>query len=119
MLNEEEMSFFQFWSKVRLEYGTTASKLKRGMPGAILFSFSIFISLGLVFFLSPAWYTKISQRAGGATMAILLAVMLTAFFFSYFRMHYQWEMNEQYFKELKNKLQKNETSKTNNTNNEP
>ena len=118
MLNDEENSFFQFWDKVRLEYSTTSSKLKRGMPSAILFSFSIFLSLALVFFLSPSWYTKISQRAGGATMAIIIAVILIAFFFSYFRMHYQWEMNEQYFKELKIKLQKNETPQTNKTSNE-
>lgn len=115
MLTAEENEFLKFWGEVRVEYSATSSKMKRGIPAALLFSLSILLSFVMVFFFSPEWYTKISQQASGSTIAILLGVMLTAFFFSYIRMHYRWEMNEQYYQELKFKIKKNNTEKQNTT----
>jgi uncharacterized membrane protein (DUF485 family) len=115
MLTKEENEFLKFWGEVRIEYSETASKVKRGIPAALLFSLSILLSLVLVFFFSPEWYTKISQQASGSTIAILVAIILTAFFFSYIRMHYQWEMNEQYYQELKHKLKQKDVEKQNTT----
>ncbi|MEY4703706.1 MAG: hypothetical protein RIR96_1603 [Bacteroidota bacterium] len=106
MLSVEENDFLRYWERVRLEYSQTSSKIKRGIPSALLFSFSILLSIILVYFLSPEWYTKISQKAGKSTLVILIAIMITAFFFSYMRMHYQWEMNEQHYRELLFKLKK-------------
>jgi hypothetical protein len=115
MLTTEETDFLKFWGEVRVEYSQTSSKVKRGIPAALLFSLSILGSLVLVFFFSPEWYTKISQQASGSTIAILVAIILTAFFFSYIRMHYQWEMNEQYYQELKHKLKQKDIEKQNTT----
>lgn len=109
MLNAEETEFVDFWESVRKEYSRTSSKIKRGILSALLFSLSILLSIFLVYFFSPEWYTKISQQAGGSTLAILIAIMFTAFFFSYIRMHYQWEMNEQHYQELKYKMKKKES----------
>jgi hypothetical protein len=115
MLTKEENEFLNFWGEVRMEYSQTSSKFRRGIPAALLFSLSILGSIVLVFFFSPEWYTKISQQASGSTIAILVGIILTAFFFSYIRMHYQWEMNEQYYQELKYKLNQKEIEKQNTT----
>ena len=37
---------------------------------------------------------------------IVIAVIVCIVFFSYFRMQYKWEMNEQHYLELKNKMVK-------------
>jgi len=51
----------------------------------------------------PEWYTKISQTSQGTFITIVIAVLICVIFFSYFRMHYKWEMNEQLYEELKSK----------------
>ena len=37
---------------------------------------------------------------------IVIAVIICMLFFSYFRMQYKWEMNEQLYQELKKKMGK-------------
>jgi peptidoglycan biosynthesis protein MviN/MurJ (putative lipid II flippase) len=66
-----------------------------------LFGLPIIVSLIAVYFLSPDWYTKISQAASGVLTTLVIAVLITILFFSYFRMHFKWEMNEQLYMELK------------------
>ncbi len=103
MLTEKELAFIENWEKVRVLYGSFGSKMKRGMPMAVLFSTPILFSIALVYYLSPEWYTKISQNAAGSMGTIIIAVLLCIVFFSYFRMHFKWEMNEQLYHELKRK----------------
>ena len=74
MLTEKELSFIQYWEAVREEQSKFTSKFKSGLPMAILFSFPIFFSLAAVYFLSPDWFTKISQQANGSLTAILLSI---------------------------------------------
>jgi hypothetical protein len=57
----------------------------------------------MVYFFSPEWYTKVSQNIAGSFLVVVLAVMIIVLFFSFFRMHFKWEMNEQLFEELKHK----------------
>jgi ABC-type multidrug transport system permease subunit len=108
MLTEKELKFIEEWELVREEYSSFSSKLKRGLPMAILFSLPIFFSIVIVFFLSPEWYTKIGQKAGSSFYAIIFAILIIILFFSYFRMHFKWELNEQLFEELK--IKKNKSS---------
>ena len=100
MLTDKESAFVKHWELVRVEYSSTQSKLLRGLPMALLFSFPIFFSVILVYFFSPEWYTKISPSASGATFMIFVSVLLIALFFSFTRMHFKWEMNEQLYNEL-------------------
>lgn len=69
-----------------------------GMP-IILFILAVYIWL-------PVWYTKISGTTPGTFVTILIAVFIAIIFFSYFRMHFKWEMNEQLYLELKHKQKK-------------
>ncbi len=80
---------------------------------AILFGVPILLSVALVYFLSPDWYTKISQKVPGVIVPLLLAVILSIVFFSFGRMHFKWEMNEQLYKELKMKKEQEESNAAN------
>lgn len=103
MLSPKEIAFIKHWELVRHDYATFNSKLKRGLPMAILFTFPIFFSVVAVYFLSPEWYTKVGQKINGEFSTIMIALLICILFFSYFRMHFNWEMNEQLYQELKKK----------------
>jgi len=106
MFSEKEIAFMKHWEMVREKESHFLSKLSRGLPMAILFGLPIILSLIAVYILSPEWYTKISQAASGSQYTLLIAVIITIFFFSYFRMHFKWEMNEQLYMELKSRQDK-------------
>ena len=79
------------------------SKFLRGLPMALIFSLPILLFIIVVYLFFPEWYTKISQTSPGTFITIVIAVFICVAFFSYFRMHYKWEMNEQLYDELKSK----------------
>jgi len=106
MLTDSENRFIAHWENVRIPYSTTISKFKRGLPLALIFGGSLFLSLVGVYFFSPDWYTKISQRANSSMFAIIIGFFLSILFFAYFKMHFKWEMDEQLYNELKAKQKK-------------
>src|SRR4051812_15655689 len=103
MFSEKEIAFMRHWEIVRERESRFMSKLGRGLPMAMLFGFPIILSLTAVYILSPEWYTKISQAAAGSVGTLMVAVIIIILFFSYFRMHFKWEMNEQLYTELKSR----------------
>lgn len=103
MLSEDEKKFITYWENVREEHSRFFSKLTRGLPMALLFGLPVFLSIAAVYFFSPEWYTKISQKADSSSVAIVAGVLISVIFFSYVRMHFKWEMNEQLYRELKAK----------------
>jgi hypothetical protein len=86
MLSDKEMKFLQYWELVREKESSFLSKLMRGLPMACLFGLPVLFSIALVYFLSPDWYTRISQATAGSTGTILLAIFIFILFFSYFRL---------------------------------
>ena len=108
MFSQKEMDFLNDWEKVRENESHFLSKLGRGLPMAMLFGLPIILSLILVYFLSPEWYTKISPAVPGVLGTLIVAVIIIILFFSYFRMHFKWEMNEQLYMELKSRQKKSE-----------
>jgi hypothetical protein len=103
MLSEEEKHFLDYWKDVREIHSSFSSKLKRGLPMAIIFASTILVSILLVYALSPDWFTKISQKAKGAFLPILIAIIGSVFFFAYVRMHFLWERNEEAYQAIKQK----------------
>jgi uncharacterized membrane protein len=103
MYLQKEIDFMNHWEMVREKESRFMSKLVRGLPVAMLFGLPIILSLIAVYVLSPDWYTKLSQAASGVLGTLVLAVIITILFFSYFRMHFKWEMNEQLYRELKSR----------------
>ncbi len=106
MLTEKEIAFIHHWESVRVAHSSFRSKLLRGLPMAMFFGLPILFSIAAVYFLSPEWYSKISQQANHSTLVVLVAVGIAVFFFSFMRMHFKWEMNEQLYNELKYKQNK-------------
>ncbi|MBK9486245.1 MAG: hypothetical protein IPO01_13895 [Chitinophagaceae bacterium] len=78
-------------------------KLIDGLPMAALFCVPILLFITAVYLFFPEWYTKISSRLPGSIVTIVIAVIICMLFFSYFRMQFKWESNEQLYRELKQK----------------
>ena len=103
MLSESEIKFLRHWESVRIEYSTFRSKFLRGLPMACLFAMPVFFSIVLVYFFSDEWYTKIAQSVSGSITMILISIVVIVCFFSFMRMQFNWEKNEQIYCELKQK----------------
>ncbi|HSN61272.1 MAG TPA: hypothetical protein VLR49_10070 [Ferruginibacter sp.] len=112
MLTEKELSFIQYWETYRIAHSSFTSKLLRGLPMAIMFGLPILLFILSVYLYFPDWYYKISNTTSGSFVAIILAVLIGIIFFSYFRMHFKWEMNEQLYKELLYKQKKSQAAKS-------
>ncbi len=103
MFSQKEIEFMKHWEAVREQESQFMSKLGRGLPMAMLFGLPIILSLLAVYILSPEWYAKISEAASGVLSTLIIAVVILILFYSYFRMHFKWEMNEQLYMELKSR----------------
>lgn len=95
-----------YWEREREKQNSVIGKLLNGLPMAILFSLPVVLFLFVVYIFFPDWHTKISNTSSGSFITIIIALFICILFFSYFRMHYKWEMNEQLYRELKNKENK-------------
>jgi amino acid transporter len=106
MLSEKDVNFITYWEREKENRKTFSAKLTGGLPVAALFCVPILLFITAVYLFFPEWYTKISSRLPGSITIIVIAVIICIFFFSYFRMQYKWEMNEQLYQELKQKSNK-------------
>jgi hypothetical protein len=103
MLTEKETAFIDYWENNRDKENKFILKLLNGFPVALLFSAPILLSGVVVRLFFPDWFAKISQTSPGMLITVLIGVILLTVFYSYFRMQYKWEMNEQLYLELKAK----------------
>lgn len=103
MISEQETKFVQYWEQNRERENTFKRKLTGGLPMALIFSLPIVLSVVVVRLFLPEWYTKISETTPGTFITIIFAMIVVALFYSFFRMQYKWEMNEQLYRELKEK----------------
>ncbi|MGC4103336.1 hypothetical protein [Ferruginibacter sp.] len=122
MLTEKDKQFLRYWESVRDRESTFKHKLLAGLPMALMFSLPVIIFFGVVKIFFPGWFTtathqqteivvpgmteKFMRLSNGDIMMIFIAVIVIAIGFSYFRMHYKWETNEQLYHELKTKEKK-------------
>jgi len=122
MMNEKDRLFIIQWEKVRERESTFRHKLLSGLPVALLFGLPVLVFFAVVKIFFPGWFTtathqeteivvpgmteKFMQLSTGNVVMIVVAIILVVLCFSYFRMQYKWEMNEQLYKELKNKAKK-------------
>lgn len=90
-----------YWERSREAESTWTSKLVRGLPMALMFSFPILLSVVTIRLFLPEWYTKVSKTSSGMFLTVTIAVLILAVFFALFRMHYKWELNEQLYQEYR------------------
>ena len=124
MLTDKDRQFIIYWEKVRLKESSFSHKILSGLPMALIFGLPVLFFLATVKIFFPAWFTTASHKqtdvvvpgltekfmkvsAGDITTAFI-AVEIIVLFFSFFRMHFKWEMNEQLYKELKAKAKKSD-----------
>jgi hypothetical protein len=117
MLTQKELAFLKRWEAVRLYESTFNHKLMAGLPMALLFAMPMVIFFFVVKVFFPSWFEIATHRnknvyvpnltehhlevSTGTIVAMCVGTILVAVFFSYFRMHYKWEKNEQLYLELK------------------
>src|SRR5882757_4133447 len=129
MITEKEKLFMAYWEQEREARNTFANKLFSGLPVALLFGLPLIVIVFVIQYFfpqwynrasqvtqqtengqriitkefenNPEWYNKVTQFSTGTFMAIIIAVLIGVFVFSYLRMNYKWEANDQLYKELK------------------
>ncbi len=125
MLTEKDKQFITHWEQVRDAEGTFKHKFLAGLPMAFMFGLPILLFFGVVKLFFPSWFSTATHKAtdvivpgmtaefmkvsSGDMLAAFIAVVIIILFFSYFRKHYKWEMNEQLYKELKSKAKKSDS----------
>ena len=110
MLTNEEEAFYSFWEKNRDSYSTVSSKLIRGLPIASLFGLPIMFFIAIIYFFFPDWYIKVSKTSPESYLVVFIAVVIFIIFYAFTKMHFNWEKNEQAFKELKAVKEKQEAA---------
>ena len=103
MFTEKEKEFINYWEQQREAENKFTRKLFGGLPMAILFTLPIIIFIIVVWLFFPDWYMKISKTSSGMFVTAIFALIVVTLFYSFFRMQFKWEANEQYYKELKAK----------------
>jgi hypothetical protein len=122
MLTEKDREFIAYWEQARARESSFKYKLLTGLPVALMFGLPILICFAVVKIFFPSWFTtatykqtdvtlpewsaKFMKLTAGDMITAFIAVVIVILFFSYFRKHYKWEMNEQLYKELKSKEKK-------------
>jgi len=110
MLTDKDRSFIKYWEQEREIRSRFSSKLLGGLPMATLFGLPIILFVIVVYLWFPDWYMKVSGNSSGSFVMAFIAVLICILFFSYFRMHFKWEMNEQLYLELKQKEKKEQAA---------
>src|SRR5690242_191852 len=106
MLSEKDKDFIIFWEKERERQNSIPAKLIAGLPMSILFCIPILVLITALYLFLPEWYTRVSNNMARSMPTIVIALIICVIFFSYFRMQYKWELNEQHYRELKGRMEK-------------
>lgn len=91
-----------YWQKNRYRQKKIFYQLLIGLPAGLVFALPILVSL-----IFHDWYKRMTFISGSQVTVILIGVLGIAVFFALFRMKFRWEQNEQLYKELKSKEERN------------
>lgn len=96
MLTKEEEKFLIYWQNNREREKSFKRKISLGLPLGLL------IGTGILLNFISGWYSRATMVANGQStpLVLIVAVVLIAFFCSFFYKQHQWEMNDQRFTEL-------------------
>jgi hypothetical protein len=100
MISEQERNFIKWWQENRLKEKKLLNQLTIGLPLGIAFGLPILLSV-----LFRGWYKRMPYVSGTQLTVILIAVLLIVVFYAVFRMRFKWDLNEQRYQELCNKLE--------------
>ncbi|MEO6455968.1 MAG: hypothetical protein ABIN97_17940 [Ginsengibacter sp.] len=98
MITEQEKLFIDYWNKNRNKQKRSFYQLLIGLPLGLVFALPVLLSV-----IFHNWYKRMVFISGSQFSVILGAVLGIAVFYALFRMKFNWEQNEQLYKELKYK----------------
>lgn len=106
MILDEEKKFLVFWQKNREIRKKKSYMLLSGLPYGLLFTLPILIN----YLMGRYWYKRADAvgMSQSSTMILIIAVLIISVFTAFFYKQYQWEQNEQRFRELQIKLHNEE-----------
>ena len=97
MLNEEEKGFIVFWEANRLRQRKFTKYIQYGLPLGVTLGFSIFINL------ISGWDKRafmIVNADPSLILVLLVAIIGIIVFISIFTVRHRWDLNEQRYREL-------------------
>ena len=103
MLNEREKRFIEYWEANRAGEKKLFRQLLIGIPVGLLFTIPIL----LILFSGKLWYKRADAVANtqlNPVVLIIAVIIITAFVALFYKRH-QWEMKEQYYRQLKAKAE--------------
>ena len=111
MLTEKEIAFLEYWEKNRDRQKKLVYQLAVGLP------FGLVIGALILTNFFAGWYKRAEMIANSQfnPWVLYLAALCIAVFFAIFSKKFQWDQQEQRYKELKHKKQQfeNETKTDN------
>ena len=111
MISEKEEEFIDYWSKNRVKEKVWFRQLFPALP------LSICMAAAIIWMLNSGWYIRATAEFNTQTspVVIIVCLVLIIVFISVFYKRYRWEMNEQTYRELLIKKQKDTASKASKT----
>lgn len=105
MLTERDKQFMEYWKQNRLREKKIFRQLLFGLPLGLLFVVPIIINF------SSGWYKRANMWARGHTddstgSVLIVAALIILVFVAIFSKRHRWEMNEQAYRELEAKQNK-------------
>jgi hypothetical protein len=102
MLTTQEEKFLEYWQNNREKEKKLLRQLFIGLPAGLL------IAAGIILSLDINWYPRADMVANASLnpYILLLAIIGIIVFVSIFYKKYQWDMNEQRYRELLIKKEK-------------
>ena len=105
MLTSEEKRFIDYWEHNRILKRRVLKQLSVGLPVAVLFVVAIFVN----FF--SGWDKRaqmIINTDPSLIIVVMIAALLIVIFIVIFSVRHRWDLNEQRYKELLSRREKNE-----------
>jgi hypothetical protein len=105
MLTQEERSFIKYWEQNRDKEKNIWRRFLYGSPWGLIFALPILLAV-----IFHDWYKNMVQISPSLITLIIIGVIAIAVFFTLFSMQFKWDRNEQIYKELKFKEQKEDAA---------
>lgn len=96
MLNDEELSFLEYWEQNRLKKKKIWRQLSVGLPFGVALAAAISINI------FSGWNHGGGQLTNnaGRFFVVLIGLILIVIFIVMFSARHRWDLNEQHYKEL-------------------
>lgn len=96
LMTDEEKKFITYWESNREQQQNIVFQLLSGLPYGLAFSLPV-----LLVFIYHNWYKNLPYVSNAQIVVVIIAVILIAVFIAVFRKRFQWDQQEQIYKELK------------------